>query len=226
MDDNDNNIEEAKTEPKTPIKTEKNLSAKSSISISKNVFIILVCLILMGGSAFGAYYWRDSVAIDVESKKQEEIALLESRIMELTQKTENSNSEETELCENIQPSASTVENIVASVNTANTQPLEGYMAETVNVVLAASEAYGEQTISQAVSIITDFIGDPTSKTWDFNLPVSTLNSYMANYYGDYFVTIDTIGKSSDGKIISFSFDCNGDINQVFLANSEEIVIGN
>jgi hypothetical protein len=218
MNQNNNvNFEELKVEPEAV--NENRYQKPKKKMFGKTAFCVCICLFLMGASAYGAFYWRDSIANEVAQTKQDEVDILQSRIAAFMRGHDA-------VCEAIQPDSSAIENIIASIETANTQPLEGYMAENVNVILAATEAYGDQDSTQAVLSITDFIGDSSTITWDFSLPDSTLETYSSSEYGGMFKTISVVGKSSDDKVISFSFDCDGNIDQVFMSDSEEIIISN
>ena len=121
----------------------------------------------------------------------------------------------------VTPSATTINNIETSITSGNTQALEGYLASSVNVVLAATEAYGVQTPSQAVSDVTSFIKN--SNIWVFDLGAATTTPYTQGSYSTYFPDSAIVGKSNDGKVISFSFNSNGEVNVIFMANSENLL---
>ncbi len=114
------------------------------------------------------------------------------------------------------PTAEELDNIKASITSENTAALEGYMAASVNVIIAASEAYGPQTPVQAVKDV-DYVKD--GDTWDFALPAATLAAYQAGDYKQYFPTTALVGKSSNGYVISFQFDSAGKINGIFMTNN-------
>lgn len=196
------------------------------VFLGMNTLIIVLVIVLMAFAGTMAFWWRDSLANDFETKQSKQITSLQEAIIELgnqlkDEKAKNSDSADgDEECTAVAPSESAAENIKAAVNTGNTQPLEGYMAATVNVILAASEAYGPQTPTQAALDISNFLPDPTNTTWNFDLSASVLSSYGSGGYGSYFPNIAIVGKSSDNKVISFSFDCNGKISTVFMASNE------
>lgn len=118
------------------------------------------------------------------------------------------------------PSAAQLENMKAAIESENTAALEGYMAASVNVILAASEAYGPQTPVQAVKDV-DYVKDGT--TWDFALPAATLTKYQTGDYKQYFPTTALVGKSSNNYVISFQFDSAGKINGIFMTNNASIL---
>jgi hypothetical protein len=198
---------------------------KLSKKFVSKLLLCLLVIILIAAAAGATYFWRDKVASDIETKQEANISSLEKTIVSLNkqlavEKAKIASSSTT--CSAVRPISSTVESIMDSISSGNTAALNGYMAPSVNVILAASEGMGAQTPSQAVSDITNFISDATSP-WDFSLSASVLSSYSGGGYGKYFSTIAVVGKSANGKVISFMFDCNGKINQVFMAASREML---
>lgn len=224
LEEKDQNINvnnsEVKKIPEFPvIKPKKPLMRKTAV-------LLLLVVLIMALAGCLAFWWRDNLANDMNVKQSEEIARLQSVITELNnkQQTDIAQGDDNLDCTIVAPDNDSKENIIASVTSGNTQPLEGHMASIVNVILAATEAYGEQTKTQSALDISDFIGDVTAQTWDFNLSESVINSYKdTNEYGKYFPEILIVGKSSDGKIISFSFDCEGLISTVFMSENDEIL---
>lgn len=202
---------------------------KYSFGTTCSIFATCALLVIL---VSGVTYWCVSRGAESEIKtKNDKITSLETEITELekdlaTEKTialgSDASDDNQDSCVSTAPNDTAQENIIASITSGNTQPLEGYSASSVNVILAATEAYGAQTQTQAVSDITSFISGATSP-WDFSLSASILSSYGSSGYGQYFPNNAIVGKSADGRVISFSFDCDGKINQVFLASSEEII---
>lgn len=202
-------------------------------AFSKTILFIILTLILVASAAGASYWWRDKIATEFEKDQATEISSLQKTIVDIEKKLISEKAEtpgtgtsvETDdddtACEPVAPAYSVLENIQASITSGNTQALEGYMAASVNVILAATEAYGPQTPTQAVTDITSFITGETD--WDFTLPASVLSSYGKGGYGEYFTNIDVVGKSADGKVISFLFDCNADISTVFLSSGEDLL---
>jgi len=187
---------------------------------------IFAVLILIGGSVGITYWWRNDVANKAELKLQTQISNLQKNKINLSISTTGPDTTETDQssgCSPVSPSQNSLDSIIAVISTGNTQPLEGYMADSVNVILAATEAYGIQTKDKAVASIITFTGDSATTTWDFNLGASTISSYGSGEYSQYFPSIALVGKSSDDKVISFSFDCDAKISTVFMAGSEDLL---
>ena len=216
------------TEPtvtQTPPKpTKKNWSTRFVLFM-----LVLVLLVMTAGAT---YLWRDSKAKDAEKKQQATIsaleqakAVLETRLSnQKPTATDSNNVADETACTPVAPSASAIENIKASITSGNTAVLEGYMASSVNVVLAASEGQPAKTPTQAVLAVTDFISSDTA-SWDYNfaLPASVLSGYSAGDYKDYFPSSAVVGKASNKKVISFSFDCDSKISTVFLVTSGDLL---
>ena len=216
------------TEPtvtQTPPKpTKKNRSTRFVLFM-----LVLVLLVMTAGAT---YLWRDSKAKEAEKKQQATISALEQAkaVLETQLAGEQSNQSDTpevadkSACTPVAPSESAIENIKASITSGNTAVLEGYMASSVNDVLAASEGQPAKTPTQAVLAVTDFISSDTA-SWDYNfaLPASVLSSYGAGSYASYFPNSAVVGKASNKKVISFSFDCDSKISTVFLVTSGDLL---
>lgn len=202
--------------------------------IGKIILFIAIGLILIGVSAGGTYWWRNNTANQFENKQAADITSFKSTITSLEKQLADEKAKTAtgttttiasdKVCTPIAPSTSVIENIEASITSGNTAALEGYMASSVNVVLAASGGVGVSTPTQAVAGITDFMSsDISSWDFDFSLSDATLKSYSGGGYGKYFPSIAVVGKATNSKVISFSFDCNGKINTVFMAANENLL---
>ena len=207
----------------------KKPSKKSPLKI---ILLILIVLILIGSAAGAAYWWRDKSALEAADKQAAEISALETEkadLEKLLAAAESGDALVTDVttptvCSAIAPTATVIESIKASITSGNTAALAGYMASSVNVILAATEGVGPSTPAAAVTNITNFI-TTTNTAWDYNfaLPAATLATYSAGEYKQYFPSIAVIGKATNGKVISFSFDCVGKISTVFMAASGELL---
>ena len=214
-----------------PKMTPKMQSNKRSMT-SRTVLTVAIGLVLMLAFAAGAYFWRDNTANSVKKQQdtdianyQRTIADLESKLaIEIAKNNGTSITPTEPVCTPIQPNSDVIDNIKASITSGDTAALEGYMASSVNVILAASEAYGVQTPTQAIADISSFISeDLNSWDYDFSLSTTTVNSYSLGDYGQYFLATSLVGKASNDQVISFSFDCDGNISTVFLASDEALL---
>lgn len=114
------------------------------------------------------------------------------------------------------------ENTAAAIESQNTAALEGYMAESVNVVFAASEKGGPVTPTQAIADLA-YLQAATSP-WNFSLPAATLDSYKAGFYKDYFGTNTIVGKSANDYVVSFGVNNAGKIDAIFVAASADLLL--
>jgi cytoskeletal protein RodZ len=194
------------------------------------MYPILIILVLLAGG--GAYLWRDNQAnkqqgtdsktiSDLQKEKNE----LEKQLTDAKKSTTLSNTTNTTTtsCTSTLPTASTKENVIASITSGNTAALESYMAPSVRVVIAASEAAFERTPTKAVEDIKYI--QSAQAPWNFALPPATLASYKAGFYKDYFKDNSVVGVSKDKEVIVFNFNCtgNGKIDSVFMAASSDLL---
>jgi hypothetical protein len=114
------------------------------------------------------------------------------------------------------------ENVTAAINTMNTAALEGYMANPVTVVLAASEFGGPRTPTQAIGDL-NYLSSATSP-WNFNLSLPVLNAYKAGSYSQYFGDNTIVGKSANDYVVSFAINDNGKISVIFIAANASLLI--
>ena len=217
-----------------PVKMIEETSAVEPVKKRKNkaVIILVISLIVVAAAGGAAYWWRDKTANDAINAKDATVTTLQATIASLNEQLAKANSaitdttnadNSTDAATAKAPSDSVAANIKASINSGNTAALEGYMADSVDIAYAASEGLTNQTPAQAVSAVTDFIDFNATTTWDFNLSSLVLSSYGQGDYGTYFPSTAIVGKSSDNKVISFSFDSDAKISTVFLSNNEALL---
>jgi hypothetical protein len=218
-----------------PIKVVSSSSKKIiyNIPLIKRISIIVIIILLIIGAGIGAYIWRDSSANASEKTLNAEIVSLKKSKLDLEQLLADAiaknalinNTSDNSTCIAITPSESVIDNIKASIISGNLAALEGYMASSVNVILAETGEVEPFTPNQAVAAIAEFVSSD-NETWeyDFSLTNEVLTTYRNGNYGKYFSTISIVGKNADNKVISFSFDCTGKINSVFMASSENLLI--
>lgn len=202
----------------TTIEPDKKQKPKSRVF---KIIMIMFAVWLFLAAPVGAYLWRDRAALDNEEVKNTEIAKLNNEITDLKEQLATEVAKSSGACADVVPSAAVIDNIKASITSGNTQALEGYMASGIDVILAASEGIGETTPAVATSTITDFI--ESAGTWDFALSDVVLAGYADGDYDQYFPDTAVVGKSSTGKVISFSFDCTAKIGTVLLSTTDEIL---
>ena len=117
-------------------------------------------------------------------------------------------------------SASLKENTAAAISSGNTAALEGYMASSVNVVIAGSEKSGAETAAQAVSDLS-YLNAGTAP-WNFSVPAATLTTWQNGSYKQYFGANTTIvGESANSYVVSFGVNTSGKIDTVFMSASAD-----
>lgn len=182
--------------------------------------IVLVLVVLLGA---GAYYWRD---VKAKNQHDTDTALISKlqKDLDAAKKTESASSTSTTTTTTTTTTVPTVaakENIIDSIKSGNTAALEGYMATSVHVVIAASEGVFDRTPAQALTDL-NYISSATSP-WDFALSSATLASYASGDYKDYFKSNSVVGVSADKKVVVFNFNDSGKINAIFMAASSDLL---
>lgn len=203
---------------------------KRSHHVLTIIGLVILVVVLMAASAGGAYWWRDNRAAN-ESKTQtttinsltKDKQDLQKQVADLKAAASTATTVQPSTCTPKAPDATTIENIEASITSGNTAALEGYMAATVQDVYAASDTIPAGTAAASVNDITSFVSDQITGVWSFPVSVSSLATYRAGSYGKYFPTIAVVGGSTRHRVISFSFDCNGKINTVFMAADDSVL---
>ena len=205
----------------------KSQNTKDKTATKKKIGLIALILLLMVMSAGAVFLLKNNENKDIKKKKDAEIAALQKAKDDL-QKELNAAKDKTATtttpatpCTAKAPNASAIESIQDSIKSRNTAALEGYMAPSVNVIIAASGGVGTRTRTQAVSDISSYISSSTDP-WNFALAKTETDGYAKGFYGKYFPGIAVVGKSANGIVISFSFDCNGKISTVFMAAKDTL----
>lgn len=202
-----------------------NEQVNSKKTKSYMLVIVLVVSMVVIVIAAGSYVYRDKQAKDQNSKNQATIANLQSEITDL-KKQLNSQASSTSSTSSSNtatavPSATTIVNITDAIKSGNTAALQGYMAPSVLVILAASEGIGSQTPAQAVADLKYL--DNATDPWNFNLDATTLTKYANGDYKTYFKTNTLVGKSANNYVVAFNFNDAGKINGIFMAVSADLL---
>ena len=118
-------------------------------------------------------------------------------------------------------SASDIENIVAALDTGNTAAIEGYLADPVNVILAATECCGPITPAEVITNLA-YVGDAAAP-WSATAE-STIDTYRAGFYVEYFPAGALVFSSADADPHVISFVVTGDhITQIFISNAATLL---
>jgi cytoskeletal protein RodZ len=114
------------------------------------------------------------------------------------------------------------ENTAAAISSGNTAALEGYMAASVNVVIAGSEKTGAETAAKAVSDLS-YLNSGTAP-WNFSVPAATLTTWQNGFYKQYFgQNVTIVGEAANGYVVSFGVNASGKIDTVFMAASADLL---
>lgn len=212
---------EAETTPMS-----KPLKPKKSRAV---IWLSVVIIILLAASA-GLFVWQIKKGSSEKTRLGNEKKELQKKIDDLKKQLDDKTRE---LDVTKKPSDTSVtssknstlqslkDNIEAALNTKNTAALEGYMASSVNVVIAASEKGGPRTPAEAVSDLS-YLNNATTP-WNFNLPAATLAVFKKGFYGQYFGDSTVVGQSTNKYVASFRIDTNSKISVIFMAVSADLL---
>ena len=209
---------EQPTQPIQETKPKSKPKAKKQLGIP---VAVLIAVVLMLAGAGGAWLWRSKDADKQSKNQQDEISELQAKVTKAEKdladeksKSEEDNSDKSS-SSSTAPSSTALENIKASITSGNTAALEGYMASTVNVIIAASEGMGNRTPTQAITDL-EYL-DAGTDPWNFSLSAATLADYASGDYSQYFPSTALVGKSANNYVVSFNFNSSGKISGIFMA---------
>jgi len=193
-------------------------SSKPKQSAGALLFALLIVVLIAAG--VGAYWWRDKDAKAQAQKQADEITAIKQQLSEAKESTADKETKE-KIAEKPVAVTNNEENIKDSIKSGNTAALEGYMASTVRVIIAASEGVGNRTPTQAINDLKYL--DSATDPWNFALSADTLNEYANGDYAQYFPLGAVVGKSADDKVVSFTFNSSGKINGIFMAVNADLL---
>lgn len=217
-------MEQKETQEQTPTTNPQPASAPANRRpVGKIIAGGIIALLLI---VIAILAWQLWVCLDNDKKADADKKLLQTQIdgykkqLEEAQKSSANNDPNPAQCKN-SASPSLAQNIAAAIGSQNTGALQGYMATSVNVVIAASEKSGNVTAAQAVTDL-DYTKTGTAP-WNFSLPSNELAAYKTGFYKQYFPDTAYVGKAQDNLVVSFGFDCNGKINTIFMAANADLL---
>lgn len=116
------------------------------------------------------------------------------------------------------------DNIVAAITSDNTAAVEGYFADSVFVVLMASECCGSSTPVETVGHLS-YVSDAPDP-WDFALPTATIDTWRTGWYSAQFTPEVIAGRAADGTVIVFGIGgAGGDEIVSVLMGHDSIIMG-
>jgi len=119
-----------------------------------------------------------------------------------------------------EPEVDVSEQIIAAITSKNTQALEGYMADTVQVRLEASGCCGPITKSEAVSQLSYL--DPAGG-WNFD-PANQILINLAAAVPDYYGSDWIVGVANNEYLVSFKLNNQNKIEAYNLAITYKLLI--
>ena len=118
-----------------------------------------------------------------------------------------------------QQQSNVTEQIIAAIKVKNTQPIEGYMADTVQVRLESSGCCGPITRAEAMSQLSYL--DPATG-WDFD-PTNPILVNLATVVPDYYGSGWIVGVASNEYLISFKLNSQNKIEAYNLAATYKLL---
>lgn len=119
------------------------------------------------------------------------------------------------------PSAATIENIAAILNTMNTQPFEGYAANGVSLYYASNEPSVTLNDKTQIAKSLEYFSD-AKEPWDLKLSSDIIARYKKKFdklFGDGCLA----GHSADAThVVSFCFNKEGKIYSIFLCRDPRV----
>ncbi len=195
--------------------------AVKTVKVKKSrVATWLMLLILVAAAGVGAYFWRDMNAKSDRKDDQAKIANLQTQVDTLKASPAGT-ADTTADTKTTLPTDAVKQSIKESITSGNTAALEGYMASTVRVIVAASEGIGDRTPVQSISDLKYI--DAATTPWNFSLDGATLAKYGSGEYKAYFSSNSVVGKSANNFVISFNFNSTGKINGIFMTNNADLL---
>lgn len=192
-------------------------SAKKSIKVK--ILIGVVAVLVIG--AVGFMVWRNDESTKENQKPKEESSKVKSTDDDASSKVDKPAPSPTPAPTPFKPSADMIENIAAILNTMNTQPFEGYVADEVTLYYESAEpATTLKDKTQIAGTLQYF--DDAKTPWGLNLPQTTIDRYK-NKFPSLFSDDCLIGHSADaGHVVSFCFTQEGKIHSIFLCRDSQI----
>lgn len=190
----------------------------------KPMYLRLLALTVAGAAILGVYFWQTNEIANVRDDYESQISDLQDKIDKLQKDAKSTNTKKSsdKTTEATEVSATVKANVEAAISSKNTAALESYMADSVKVIIAASEGIGDRTPVQAVNDL-DYLNSATDP-WDFDLPAATIDDWQTGDYASYFPdTLRVIGRSSNSYVVVFKFNASEKITDIFMAVNDDLL---
>ncbi|MBU0572110.1 hypothetical protein KKE60_00175 [Patescibacteria group bacterium] len=174
----------------------------------RKYIIVVLSTLFVSGLAVGAYYYGTQKST-FDNKKE----ILENP-------TQLPNTEENLPTAESQPSIDVSEQIVAAITSKNTQALEGYMADIVQVRLESSGCCGPITKAEAISQLSYL---DSAVGWSFD-PTNPIIINLATSVPDFYGSGWLVGVADNEYIVSFKLNNQNKIEAYNLGASYKLLI--
>lgn len=179
----------------------------------RNYLLGIVSILVLVAVGGGAYYF--GIRKSTPPSQQEEVPTTTPLITSKITPTPTPSP-----TPQVEPEVDVSEQIIAAITNKNTQPLEGYMADTVQVRLEASSCCGPITRAEAMSQLSYL--DP-AVDWDFD-PANPILVNLATTVPDYYGGGWIVGVASNEYLVSFKLNNQNKIEAYNLAATYKLLI--
>lgn len=215
--------DEQKEQQPTEMPTARSTANPRKTHQLKKMLAWILVLLLVASTLGFAFLWykADQKVTDAQKQKTNLQKQVDALKKELASTKKTPAKEDTDSPCSDTASDSMKANIKAALDTENTAVFSTYTTNPVKYVLAASEYGGDISAAEAATALQYTHG--ATGPWDFNLPAATIDGYDAGFYTDYFSNKSYVGRAASGMVVSFEFNCDGKIKQIFVAADEDIL---
>ncbi len=208
-------VEEA-PKPEPPKEEEKPKKKRS-----KKPAIIVLFLAVFFGSLAGLYFYQQSEIDDLRQQISDLTSENTELLTELSNLKKNAVDDQAPDTETPAEPIDVEAAIEAAVKDGNYASLQPLMADSVAVVIAASEFTSPKTPAEAVAELKYL--DAATDPWNFDLPAATLSSYRNGDYASYVPLTAVIGQSANNYVVSFQTNTSGKIAVIFMSVDADLL---
>lgn len=195
-----------------------NLKPKNSRFSKRKLLAAVGISLLVLVIAAAVYWWQQSEVTNLKGKLDQQADEIVS--LEKTVKQNSAKKDDSEKTESTPVTTDTLKSIIQGGTYSDLTP---YLADTVTVIVAASEGVGARTPAQAAGDLKYL--DAGTDPWNFALPDSTLNEWRVGDYASYVPITSVVGESANHYVVSFQFDTEGKIAVIFMAVNSDLMHG-
>lgn len=199
------------------------------------VLIVTTCILLVGTLSFSIWHSAKLTkennrlkaekskieAKEKEKKKEREEAKKKLLNDQASTKTPTTDPTSTVTEVAFRPNAAMIRNLTAILNTMDTQPFEGYVADEVSLYYASNEPSVVLRDKTQIAKSLEYFSDAKTP-WDLTSPDSNAAHYKKNFsqrFGDGCLA----GHSADANhVVSFCFNKEGKIYSIFFCRDPRV----